>query len=93
MEAPLYAQLIDRGCQEGFFTTEFPLESAEFIQAAIRFLTDVGIYPWSQDVLRRRTESLPYMIERHLGAPSGSFDFIVDVLNRWRAENLQPVIN
>src|SRR5205807_353623 len=40
--APLYARVIEQGCNEGIFQTEHPLESAELLLAGIQFLTDVG---------------------------------------------------
>ncbi|MBS0627256.1 MAG: TetR/AcrR family transcriptional regulator, partial [Verrucomicrobia bacterium] len=55
-----------------------PLESAEFILSAIQFLTDMGIYPWTEDVLKRRIQAFPLLIEKLLQAPSGSFQFLVE---------------
>lgn len=77
-QAPLYAQIIQQGCEEGIFKTKTPLESAEFILSAIQFLTDMGIYPWTKEVLKRRIRAFPKMIERLLQAPSGSFQFLVE---------------
>ena len=79
-QAPLYARIIDQGCHEGVFATQSPLESAEFILAAIQFLTDVGIYPWSQEQLMRRAMALPALVASQLNAPEGSFQFLLDVL-------------
>ncbi len=75
-QAPLYAQLIRQGCDEGLFHTDNPLECAEFILAAAQFLTDVGIYPWTEEELSRRASAFPKLIEQQLKAPSGSFDFM-----------------
>ena len=44
--APLYATLIEQGCNEGIFQTEAPLVRAEFMLAGIQFLIDRGIYAW-----------------------------------------------
>lgn len=76
-QAPLYAQLIQQGCDEGVFTTKAPLESAEFILYAVQFLTDMGISPWTQKDLERRAQAFPQLIERLLQAPVGSFDFMI----------------
>ncbi|MCB1111186.1 MAG: TetR/AcrR family transcriptional regulator [Chlamydiales bacterium] len=76
-QAPLYAQLIQQGCDEGLFHTDCPLESAEFVLAAVQFLTDVGIYPWTEKELIRRARAFPKLIEQQLKAPPGSFDFMV----------------
>jgi AcrR family transcriptional regulator len=76
-QAPLYAEIIQQGCDEGIFKTEAPLECAEFILSAIQFLTDMGIYPWTEEDLKRRMQAFPILIERLLQAPPGSFKFFV----------------
>ena len=75
-QAPLYAQLIQQGCEEGLFTTSTPLECAEFILSGLQFLTDLGIYPWAKEDLMRRLKAFPKLIEQLLQAPQGSFQFI-----------------
>lgn len=77
-QAPLYAELIQQGCKEGTFKTESPLECAEFFLSAVQFLTDIGIYPWSQQDLSRRAKSFPQLIEQLLQAPKGSFQFLIE---------------
>ena len=80
-QAPLYAQFIQQGCDEGLFQTDNPLECAEFILTAVQFLTDVGIYPWTAEELSRRARAFPKLIEQQLKAPSGSFDFMIQSIN------------
>lgn len=75
-QAPLYAEIIQQGCDEGAFETEAPLECAEFILSAIQFLTDKGIYPWKEEDLKRRIQAFPALIEQVLQAPPGSFQFL-----------------
>lgn len=75
--APLYVQVIQQGCEEGLFYTDFPLESAEVLLAGIQFLTDLGCYPWSKEDLIRRTTAIPSIMETLLHAPRGSFDFLL----------------
>lgn len=75
-QAPLYAQVIEQGCREGVFTTDSPLECAEFLLSGIQFLTDMGIYPWQEAALQRRIEAFPRLLEQFLHAPSGSFQFL-----------------
>ena len=75
-QAPLYAKLIQQGCEEGIFRTDTPLECAEFILSAVQFLTDVGVYPWANEDLARRAQAFPKLIEQQLQAPSGSFRFL-----------------
>lgn len=74
--APLYVELITQGCEENLFRTDTPLESVEFILAAAQFLTDTGIYPWSQEELIRRKKAFPQIIEQLLQAPRGSFNYM-----------------
>lgn len=76
-QAPLYAQAIQQGCDEGAFRTGAPLEAAEFVLTALQFLTDDGIYPWTQETLLRRVRAFPSLIEAQLGAAAGSFDFLL----------------
>ncbi len=85
-QAPLYGVLIEQGCEEGIFKTAYPLESAEFILAAVQFLTDVGFYPWDEEQLARRVAAFPMLIESLLGAPAGSFTFLTALLQHGAGE-------
>ncbi|MBA2727307.1 MAG: TetR/AcrR family transcriptional regulator [Parachlamydiaceae bacterium] len=76
-QAPLYAELIQQGCEEGAFQTQNPLECAEFILTSVQFLTDMGIHAWSQEDLNRRNQAFPLLIEQLLKAPPGSFQFLL----------------
>ena len=76
--APLYAVVIQQGCEEGVFQTEHPLESAELILIGIQFLTDLGIHPWQSEDLMRRVMAFPALIEAQLHAPKGSFAFLLE---------------
>ena len=79
--APLYATVIQQGCDEGVFQTENPLECAEFLLIGIQFLSDIGVYPWSQADLERRVAAFPALIEAQLKAPKGSFRFLIEQFN------------
>jgi AcrR family transcriptional regulator len=74
--APIYEKLIQQGCDEGIFHTEYPRESAELILSAVQFLTDTGIYPWANEDLRRRGRAFPNLIAQQLKAAPGSFKFL-----------------
>lgn len=74
--APIYEKLIQQGCDEGIFHTEYPRESAELILSAVQFLTDTGIYPWANEDLKRRGRAFPNLIEQQLKAAPGSFKFL-----------------
>jgi len=73
---PLFAQIIEQGCSEGIFDTEYPLESAELLIAGIQFLTDTGFYSWPQKEILRRKKAIPALFEAQLKAPTGTFDVI-----------------
>jgi AcrR family transcriptional regulator len=75
--APLFASVIEQGRLEGIFTTAVPLESAEFLLAGLQFLTDEGFYAWTPAQIGRRSRAFPALIEAQLGAPSGSFGFLI----------------
>lgn len=75
-QAPLYAKLFQQGNEEGLFQTDTPLETAEFVLTAVQFLTDQGIYPWTQETLIRRARAFPSLIEKLLNAQPGSFQFL-----------------
>ena len=76
--APLYADLFRQGCREGVFQTEYPLEAAEYLLASTQFLTDRGVYPWTDEDLLRRVRAVPALLEAQLGAAQGSFAFLTD---------------
>jgi AcrR family transcriptional regulator len=76
--APLYAKVIEQGCQEGVFKTNHPIESAEFLLAGIQFMTDIGSFPWSKADLIRRAAAVPDVMEAQLGACKGSFNFLTN---------------
>jgi len=75
-QAPLYAKLIRQGCDEKLFKSKNPLECAEMMLTALQFLTDSGIYPWSQEELKRRIEAFPNILEQLLNARPKSFQFL-----------------
>ncbi len=76
-QAPLYAELIQQGCEEKLFQVSNPLECAEFMLFAGQFLTDLGVYPWTMEDLSRRIHAFPELLEQLLRAPAGSFQFLV----------------
>jgi hypothetical protein len=76
--APIFAAVIEEGCDQGLFKTEHPRECAEFMLAGFQFLTDLGFYPWSQAQLARRMKAFPSLIEAQLSAPKGSFSFLTE---------------
>ncbi|MBN1174351.1 MAG: TetR/AcrR family transcriptional regulator [Micromonosporaceae bacterium] len=75
-QAPLYAKVFQQGREEGLFQVDSPLETAEFVLAAVQFLTDEGIFPWQPEALLRRAKAFPSLIEQQLGARPGTFSFL-----------------
>lgn len=73
---PLYADVIQQGCEEGVFKNENPLETAEILLAGVQFMTDSGFYPWKKEDLLRRSNAIPVLVEVQLGAAEGSFSFL-----------------
>ena len=72
--SPLLAQIIVEGVEQGLFNTEFPLASAEMILIIIvGFLNEYCMELPAEDFVRR-VDALVYVIERILGAKSGSFN-------------------
>ncbi|HLB52578.1 MAG TPA: TetR/AcrR family transcriptional regulator [Chlamydiales bacterium] len=74
--APIYEKIIIQGCEEKIFQTKSPRECAEFILAAVQFLTDTGVYPWTKEDLKRRAQAFPKLIEQQLKAPPDAFQFL-----------------
>jgi AcrR family transcriptional regulator len=81
-EASIFAEVFRQGCEEGLFQTDNPLECAEFVLTGVQFLTDMGIYPWKQEELLRRARAFPALIEALLKAPQGSFQFLVEHIEK-----------
>jgi AcrR family transcriptional regulator len=92
-QAPLYAKIIQQGCDEGVFKTATPLECAEFILSAVQFLIDMGIYPWTEETLKRRIQAFPTLIEQLLQAPPRSFQFLTCKLDENGAHNFESFAN
>lgn len=74
--APLYAQVISQGCEEGLFNTQHPLECAEVLLAGIQFVTDIRCYPWNLEDLKRRVNAIPALFESLLNTPKNTFNFL-----------------
>jgi AcrR family transcriptional regulator len=74
--APVFSDLIKQGCEEGLLETEHPDEVAELLLAGIQFLTDQGIFPWTDDVIQRRNSTYPVIMESLLKARPGAFHWL-----------------
>ena len=85
---PIYASIIEEGIKEGFFHTQYPKESAEYMLVATKFLFDPGIFPHDIESLQNKIKAALDISEKILGAPKGSMmaPDVTDILE-WRTDN------
>lgn len=74
--APVFAQVIEQGKEEGVFDVKDTLATIQFLLAGSQFLLESDLFDWNQEEEKRRIESMQAIIERSLGAKSGTFSFI-----------------
>lgn len=74
--SPILANVVEQGVQEGVFQVEKPLETIQFILAGAQFLLDEELFQWSPSELRIRTRVMAVVLERALGAESGTFKYL-----------------
>lgn len=79
--APIMGEVIEQGVREGIYGVEYPRETVEFLLAANQFMFDEGIIKWQPEELVVRAAAFVQMVERTLGASSGSFDFLLANIN------------
>lgn len=75
---PIIAGVVEEGVQEGLFQVDQPLETVQLILAGSQFLMDASMFDWNPDERFARLLALQALIERSLGAATGSFVFIVE---------------
>ena len=75
--APILAAIAEEGIAEGFYQSEFPLETFEIIISAILTLLYWNIMGKSLDEMELRMTAIIRMLELSLGAPKGSFDILL----------------
>ncbi len=79
--SPVLAEVVKQGIEVGVFETEYPLEAVEFLMAAAEFVFDIGLWSWNQEELEKKASAFINMVERVLGAKSGSFEGIMGVFS------------
>lgn len=79
--SPVLAEVVKQGIEVGVFETEYPLEAVEFLMAAAEFVFDIGFCSWNQEELEKKASAFINMVERVLGAKSGSFEGIMGVFS------------
>ncbi len=75
--APVFAGVIEQGKLESVFNVEYPLETIQFLLAGSQFLLESGLFKWNKEEQTKRMQSFQAIIERSLGAASGSFSFLL----------------
>ena len=74
--SPILARIVEEGINEGVFDVEKPLETIQFLFTGAQFLTDGGLFGFSEAELRSRRMVMQTIIEKALGAKPGSFGFM-----------------
>jgi AcrR family transcriptional regulator len=73
---PIMAGVIEQGNREGVFHVERPLETAQFLLAGSLFLYDSDLFTWTPAERVAHANAMQAVIERALGASTGSFAFL-----------------
>ena len=74
--SPILAGIVEQGVAEGDFDVERPLETIQFLFTGAQFLTDGGMFGFTEAELRERRLVMQSVIEKALGAKPGSFHFM-----------------
>lgn len=74
--SPILARIVEQGIEEGVFDVDKPLETIQFLFTGAQFLTDGDMFGFSEAELRARRLVIQTIIEKALGAKSGSFQFM-----------------
>jgi len=79
--APILAQIVEQGIEEGHFQTRYPLETIEMILVSGQILFDKGFFNWSSKETQDKSTVFAYNMEKLLGAKEGTFSEIVEILS------------
>lgn len=74
--APLIAQVIEQGNDEGVFRADNPLESIQVLLASSLFLLDGGLFDWTPEKRQALLKTLQAHFEMAIGVSSGDLGFI-----------------
>lgn len=69
---PIYTEVIYQGIKEGLFNVIHPMESAEYILVATKFMFDPGIFSIDPKYLKIKSTAVEDIVERILGAKKGT---------------------
>ena len=71
--SPCLGKVVSEGIEAGIFSTPFPSESAEILLSAALVLFDDGYFRWTEEEAQAKTAAFLTVIERTVGAQTGSF--------------------
>src|SRR5690625_4465207 len=63
---PVFTKVIEQGIEEGYFSTQYPKETIEFLLVSVQFLFDDGIFTWSDEELQTKALAFTAIMERVL---------------------------
>ena len=78
---PILTRVVEQGIEEGVLRTEFPKETMEFLVASGQVIFDEGWFQWEQEDIQRKICAFIRLMELALGAESGSFDYMTEILD------------
>ena len=74
--APLIAQVLQKGYEEGIFKNKVSIESIQLMLAGSLFVLDSGLFKWKPEQRASFLNSSQKLLELIVGAKSGAFAFI-----------------
>jgi len=74
--APIYAEIISQGVEEGIFHVRYFIETAEMILTLSNFYLDIDLFQWSIETMTLKVTAFEEMLTRSLGAEKNTFSFI-----------------
>ena len=75
--APVIANIVN--CDDAF-STEYPLETIEFLLAGGQFIFDRGLFQWNEEETAMRILAFIEMLERGLAAPKGYMEDMKNII-------------
>ena len=78
---PVFANVIEQGCDEGVFDVPDPLSTVQFLLAGSQMIFGQDAFDWTPEELKARHEAMIVLIERGLGAVPGSILTIQQALS------------
>jgi AcrR family transcriptional regulator len=69
---PVWARVVQQGCDEGVFDVPDPLSTMQFILAGSQMIFGHDVFDWTAEEMKARQEAMMVLIERALGAAPGS---------------------